>query len=81
MGGIDPEPGATKSLSGITAKASKTQKEVPDLNWSQRESSFTQKKYKTPSKDAPKVNRNMPQQLKSPKMIKVVLSEHRFMRN
>ena len=43
MGGIDPEPGATKSLSGITAKASKTQKEVPDLNWSRRDSSFTKK--------------------------------------
>ena len=47
MGGIDPEPGATKSLSGITAKASKTQKEVPDLNWSRKDSSFTTKKKNT----------------------------------
>ena len=47
----------------------------------QRQQFYHQKKYKTPRKDAHKVYWNMPQQLKSPKIIKVVLSENRFRRN
>ena len=35
----------TAPLLGLSPKASKTQKEVPDLNWSQRESSFTKKNW------------------------------------